>query len=117
MHFKLSGYIYRQNFINIDVVISIWSYFINLSFVFVDEYSVLDGKWETKEGSLKSHSSLLKAKRHCSNEGKCFGIEVNAIGGAVYSINFPIRLIQQQQGDYYIHKKEHALGNIVYHEC
>ena len=77
---------------------------------------MLDGKWEVKYGSYKSQSTLLKAKQHCSNEGECFGIMVGADSGNVYSINFPIRLIQQQEG-WHIHKKEHVLGNIVYHDC
>ena len=82
---------------------------------------MLDGKWEIAGmGSDIRHSSLLKAKRHCSNEGKCFGIMVHASFGDVYLMNFPIRL--RQIGNIYynykhFHKKENVLGNIVYHEC
>ena len=102
---------------------------------------MLDGKWELDLGSgtrqypfnttnrpyfeieeilKKNKKNTLKAKQHCSNEGKCFGIAVEAISGYVYYINFPIRLIQQQQVNLittYIHKKENVPGNIVYHEC
>ena len=82
---------------------------------------MLDGRWYVEKGSFNSHGShkrhgsLLKAKQHCSKEGKCFGIEFNAYSGLVYSINFPIRLKQQQQQGF--DKKENVLGNIVYHEC
>ena len=72
---------------------------------------MLDGKWRVDQGSRRRHISLLKAKQHCSKEGKCFGIEVDE-KKFVYSINFPIRLIQQQQGYYYIHKKESVIGTI-----
>ena len=87
--------------------------------MFLDEYSVLDGQWEVAQGhqvhqdtSLSGNSNLLKAKRYCSKEGKCFGFMVRENSGSVFSFNFPFRLIQQQQDSYSIHKKESVSGNI-----
>ena len=77
---------------------------------------MLDGKWEVKQASYNIHMTLLKAKIHCSNEDKCFGIKFDANAAGWGSINFPISLIQQQ-GEWHIHKKENLFGNIVYHEC
>ena len=78
---------------------------------------MLDGKWEVQHGSYDMNRTLLKAKQHCSKEGKCFGIKVKADYSSTffYSINFPIQLIQNQQGKYYIHKKENGLGNMFDH--
>ena len=85
---------------------------------------MLDGKWAVAGDDYKHtlHSSLLKAKQHCSNGGKCFGIMVwrGSWGyGSVYSINFPIRLSDNYHKipNWHIYKKENSFGNILYDEC
>ena len=91
-------------------------------FLFLDEYSKLDGQWKYNgiDGQRYSrvHSTLLKAKQHCSHRGKCFGLMVDSNSGSVRSINFPIRLSNGYYvNDWYIHKKENSFGNIVYDDC
>ena len=56
----------------------------------VDEYSKLEGRWLVGSKLAKHHPSLLKAKRHCSKEGNCFGVMVIGTGkNGMYSMPFP----------------------------
>ena len=64
----------------------------------------MEGKWRLRTYNSTIHSSLKKAKSHCTKVGNCFGVEVGATAGEFNSVTFPIRLIKG--GDFYIHKKE-----------
>ena len=82
---------------------------------------MLDGKWEFHPTPPwdKSHDTLLKAKRHCSKESSCFGVGSCTKSGSVYSILYRAYSINltQQEGSWYIHKKEKVSGNFVYNDC
>ena len=80
----------------------------------VDEYVKMEAKWEIWEGSGEYHASFLKAKRHCSLAGNCFGVTIDANSGDVYSSYFPVELIAG--ANWYINKKESIAGDFIYQE-
>ena len=82
----------------------------------VDEYVMLEGKWsegntETKEGLI----TLQNGKRYCSNEESCFGVMESFDAGYVFSIYFPILMVQRggDSDDWLYHKKKYQSGNLL----
>ena len=80
----------------------------------VDEYVKMEGKWESFGGPTQYHANFLKAKRHCSLAGNCFGVTMGADTGSVASSYFPVRLIAG--GNWYINKKESIAGDFINQE-
>lgn len=77
---------------------------------------MFEGKWSRgKTESKEVHYNLQKGKRYCSNEESCFGVMVSPSTDEVYSINFPIQMVQRG-GDldkWYLHKKKYQSGNLL----
>ena len=76
------------------------------------EYENFVGYWYGDYSSSKNHPSLMKGKRYCSKEGNCFGVGIYFDSWRTFSMTFPIRLTQQEEGKngWKIHKKEKLLG-------
>ena len=89
-------------------------YFPNLFYLFVDEYSKLDGEWSIQlRGSEKPHNTLLNAQIYCSKDPNCFGVMVSTSSGSAFSNRFPIIATIKNDGEWYIYRKLNYLGSFL----